>query len=198
MPILRRLRWSWPAGALRMPTASPGSTSRRRRRWPKHASRCSNSRPAASGAAGRITAHGRILAKLGMHPRLAHMRIKAQGLGAERLACGLAAILSERDILRANAGARDADLRLRVAVLRGDQRDLPAGVTVDARARAQAQRTSSNWQRDLPRDSRDSADPHHATGILLAWAYPDRIAQSRGDGGRYLLANGRGARFAEA
>jgi ATP-dependent helicase HrpB len=50
----------------------------------------------------------------------------------------------------------------------------------------------------LPRDSRDSADPHQATGILLAWAYPDRIAQSRGDGGRYLLANGRGAHFAEA
>jgi ATP-dependent helicase HrpB len=149
-------------------------------------------------AAGRITAHGRILAKLGMHPRLAHMRIKAQELGAERLACDLAAILSERDILRAHAGARDADLRLRVAVLRGDQRDLPAGVTVDARARAQARRTSSNWQRDLARDSRDSADPHQATGILLAWAYPDRIAQSRGDGGRYLLANGRGARFAEA
>jgi ATP-dependent helicase HrpB len=149
-------------------------------------------------AAARITAHGRILAKLGMHPRLAHMRIKAQDLGAARLACDLAAILSERDILRATANARDADLRLRVAVLRGDQRDLPAGVTVEARARSQAQRTSSNWQRDLARDSRDSADPHQATGILLAWAYPDRIAQSRGDGGRYLLANGRGARFAEA
>jgi ATP-dependent helicase HrpB len=149
-------------------------------------------------AAGRITAHGRILEKLGMHPRLAHMRIKAQELGAERLACDLAAILSERDILRASAGARDADVRLRVAVLRGDQRDLPAGVAVDARARSQAQRTSSNWQRDLARDSRDSADPHHATGILLAWAYPDRIAQSRGAGARYLLANGRGAQFAEA
>jgi len=121
-------------------------------------------------AAGRITAHGRILEKLGMHPRLAHMRIKAQELGAERLACDLAAILS----------------------------DLPAGVAVDARARSQAQRTSSNWQRDLARDSRDSADPHHATGILLAWAYPDRIAQSRGAGARYLLANGRGAQFAEA
>jgi ATP-dependent helicase HrpB len=149
-------------------------------------------------AAARITTHGRILAKLGMHPRLAHMRIKAQPLGAERLACDLAAIVSERDILRANASARDGDLRLRVAVLRGDQRDLPAGVSVDARARSQAQRTSSNWQRDLGQDSRDSADPHQATGILLAWAYPDRIAQSRGDGGRYLLANGRGARFAEA
>ena len=149
-------------------------------------------------AAKRVTAHGRILNKLGMHPRLAHMRIRAQELGAERLACDLAAILSERDILRANVGARDADLRLRVAVLRGDQRDLPAGMTVDARARSQAQRTSGNWHRDLGRDSRDSVDPHHATGILLAWAYPDRIAQSRGDGGRYLLANGRGARFAEA
>jgi ATP-dependent helicase HrpB len=149
-------------------------------------------------AAARITAHGRILAKLGMHPRLAHMRIKAQELGAERLACDLAAILSERDILRADASARDADLRLRVAVLRGDHRDLPAGVSVDARARSQAQRTSSNWRRDLGQDSRDSADPHQAAGILLAWAYPDRIAQSRGDGGRYLLANGRGARFAEA
>ena len=63
-------------------------------------------------AASRITAHGRILEKLGMHPRLAHMRIKAQALGAERLACELAAILSERDILRAHANARDADLRL--------------------------------------------------------------------------------------
>src|SRR6202044_454479 len=97
-------------------------------------------------AAVRITSHGRILAKLGMHPRLAHMRIKAQELGAERLACDLAAILSERDILRAGAGARDADLRLRVAVLRGDVRDLPPGITVDGRAMTQAQRTSGNWQ----------------------------------------------------
>ena len=40
-------------------------------------------------------------------------------------------------------------------------------------------------------------DPHEAAGILLAWAYPDRIGQARAAGGRYLLANGRGARFAE-
>ncbi len=149
-------------------------------------------------AAGRVTSHGRILEKLGMHPRLAHMLVKARDLGAERLACDLAAILSERDILRAGVGARDADLRLRVAVLRGDSRELPATVTVDARARSQAQRSSSNWQRDLPRNSCDSADPHQASGILLAWAYPDRIAQARGEGGRYLLANGRGARLVEA
>jgi ATP-dependent helicase HrpB len=146
----------------------------------------------------RVTAHGRMLEKLGMHPRLAHMLVKARDLGAARLACDLAAILSERDILRGGVGARDADLRLRIAVLRGDNRDVPAGAAVDARARSQAQRSSSNWQRDFARDVHDSADPHETTGILLAWAYPDRIAQARGDGGRYLLANGRGARFTEA
>ena len=144
----------------------------------------------------RVTKHGRALERLGMHPRLAHMRVMAQGLGAARLACDLAAILSERDILRAGAGARDADLRLRVAVLRGDSREVPAGVTVDNRAKIQAQRSSSQWQRDLG-TPRDTADPHEATGILLGWAYPDRIARARGDGSRYLLANGRGARFGE-
>jgi ATP-dependent helicase HrpB len=147
-------------------------------------------------AGARVTLHGRALQKLGMHPRLAHMLVKAQELGAARLACDLAAILSERDILRAGVGTRDADLRLRVAVLRGDSREVPAGVTVDARAKAQAQRSSGQWQRSL-RNARDAADPHEATGILLAWAYPDRIARARGDGSRYLLANGRGARFGE-
>jgi ATP-dependent helicase HrpB len=148
-------------------------------------------------SAARVTAHGRMLAKLGLHPRLAHMLVKAREHGAPRLACDLAAILSERDILRAGVGARDVDLRLRVAVLRGDVRDLPPGITVDSRAMSQAVRSSGHWQRDFTRGRPDSADPHEWTGILLAWAYPDRIGRARGDGGRYLLANGRGARFGE-
>ena len=148
-------------------------------------------------SAARVTPHGRKLAKLGLHPRLAHMLVRANEFGAPRLACDLAAILSERDILRAAAGARDADLRLRVAVLRGETRNPPPGITLDQRAIGQAARSSARWQRDLMRSGPDSADPHDATGILLAWAYPDRIAQARGDGGRYLLANGRGARFGE-
>jgi ATP-dependent helicase HrpB len=148
-------------------------------------------------SAARVTPHGRVLAKLGTHPRLAHMLSRARGHGATRLATELAAILSERDILRAGAGARDADLRLRVAVLRGDVRDLPPGISVDSRAAAQASRSSGHWRRNLTHDAPDSADPHEWTGILLAWAYPDRIGRARGDGGRYLLANGRGAHFAE-
>jgi ATP-dependent helicase HrpB len=148
-------------------------------------------------SAARVTPHGRMLAKLGTHPRLAHMLVKAREHGAARLASDLAAILGERDILRAGPGARDVDLRLRVAVLRGDVRDLPPGITVDSRAMTQAARSSGHWQRDFTRGRADSADPHEWTGILLAWAYPDRIGRARGDGGRYLLANGRGARFGE-
>jgi ATP-dependent helicase HrpB len=148
-------------------------------------------------AGARVTSHGRALQKIGMHPRLAHMLVRAQDLGATRLACDLAAILSERDILRAGAGARDADLRLRVAVMRGDTRELPAAVTVDTRAKTQALRSSSQWQNNFAHGARDTADPHDATGVLLALAYPDRIARARGEAGRYLLANGKGARFAE-
>ena len=148
-------------------------------------------------ADARITPHGRSLARLGTHPRLAHLLAKARTHGAGRLGCDLAAILGERDVLRSAPGVRDADLRLRVAALRGDVRDLPVGLTVDARALQQARRASERWQQDLAPGRPDVADYHHWTGVLLGWAYPDRIGRARGGGGRYLLASGRGARFAE-
>jgi ATP-dependent helicase HrpB len=148
-------------------------------------------------ADGRIRAHGRELAGLGVHPRLGHMLIMSQQVGAANLACDLAAVLSERDILRSRPGTRDVDLRLRAAVMRGETRDLTPGLDVDERALTQAKRSAAAWRREFARGGRDRADPHEAAGILLAWAYPDRIARARGDGGRYLLANGRGAHFAE-
>ncbi len=148
-------------------------------------------------SARRVTSHGRELAALGMHPRLAHMLLKSRTLGAPRLACDLAAILSERDVLRAAPGARDVDMRLRTAVMRGDKRDLQPGIGIDERALTQAKRTSAQWQRDFVRGVRDSADPDTAPGILLSFAYPDRIGRARSQDGRYLLSNGRGARFAE-
>jgi ATP-dependent helicase HrpB len=148
-------------------------------------------------AATRITAHGRELATVGAHPRLAHLLIKSPKLGAARLACDLAAILSERDILRAAPGARDVDLRLRVAVLRGDAAALPPGITADARALNQAKRSSADWQRRFARGLGETVDPHQSTGIRLALPPPARNARARGENGRYLLANGRGAHFAE-
>jgi ATP-dependent helicase HrpB len=148
--------------------------------------------------AGRVTPHGRALASMGAHPRLAHMLIKGRDLEAQRLACDLAAILSERDILRAPPGARDIDLRLRVAALRGEV-GLPGGMSIDSRALHQAARSSAHWQRELGATrGADDTDPHEWTGTLTALAYPDRIGRARDGTGRYLLANGRGARFAEA
>ncbi len=155
-------------------------------------------------AAGRVTPHGRALASMGAHPRLAHMLIKGRDFKAQRLASDLAAILSERDVLRAAPGARDVDLRLRVAALRGEA-GLPGGLSVDSRALNQAARSSAHWQRELGADSGagagagvGEADPHDWTGPLAALAYPDRIGRARDGSGRYLLANGRGARFGEA
>ena len=147
--------------------------------------------------AARITPHGRALAMAGAHPRLAHMLVKAREMGAARLACDLAALLSERDVLRAAPGARDVDLRLRVSALKGCVRALPAGLQVDARALQQAVRSSTIWQREFCNGSREEADADAWTGLLVGLAYPDRIGRARDTGGRYLLANGRGARFAE-
>jgi ATP-dependent helicase HrpB len=147
--------------------------------------------------AARITAHGRALARAGMHPRLAHMLVKARDWGALRLACDLAAVLSERDMLRSAPGMRDADLRLRVGALRGDAAALPAGFSVDSRALKQAARSSAAWRRAFGAGADQATDPDRWTGVLLALAYPDRIGRARGGDGRYLLANGRGARFAE-
>ena len=147
--------------------------------------------------AGRVTAHGRALAQLGAHPRLAHMLIRARTLGAGRLACELAAVLSERDILRSAPAARDVDMRLRIQAMRRGAGGLPPGISVDQRALSQAVRSASLWQRDLAGGPAETADPHAATGPLLALAYPDRIGRARDGSGRYLLANGRGARFGE-
>ena len=151
----------------------------------------------------RIKDHGRELSRIGAHPRLAHMLVRARDLNAVDLACDLAAILSERDILKAAAGARDTDIRLRTDVMRGGRRQVPAGMNVDDRALAQARQSSSNWQRQFRSggalgDGRRNFDADDIAGVLLAFAYPDRIGRARAGDGRYLLANGRGAAFADA
>jgi ATP-dependent helicase HrpB len=147
-----------------------------------------------------VTAHGRQLAGLGAHPRLAHLLAKGRELGVPLLACDLAAVLSERDLLRAAPGARDVDLRLRVSVLAGGAGTppsaLPPGLTVDTRALREAARSAANWRRILGA-GQTGPRSDDLTGVLVAFAYPDRIGRARDAAGRYLLANGRGARFAE-
>jgi len=148
--------------------------------------------------AGRITDHGRAMARFGTHPRLAHMMIAGQTLGRGRTAAALAAILSERDLVKARPGARDADLRLRLELLdpaAHAARHLPDGVAVDRGAVQRARQTARQWQRQL--GGAAEAIDSNAAGLLVALAYPDRIAQRRAgrDGGQFVLSNGRGARL---
>lgn len=147
-------------------------------------------------AAGRITPHGRAMAALPVHPRLAHLLLRARDLGAGALACELAALLEERDLLRGRGAPPDADLRLRVELLR--ERGTPAawhGADV-AREGLRRARAEAAQLRRLLRVAAGSGDPHD-TGLLLAFAYPDRIAQRRpGSETRFLLRNGRGAALA--
>jgi ATP-dependent helicase HrpB len=127
-------------------------------------------------AIGRITAEGEALARLPLHPRLAHMIHRAGIEGEAKVAAELAVLLTERGL-----GGDDADLdhRLqRFASERGGRAD---------EARALARRWAS-----LAGGPRPASLPAGA-GRHLARAYPDRVAQAAGRPGRFRLANGRGA-----
>jgi ATP-dependent helicase HrpB len=148
----------------------------------------------AISADGRVTAHGRVLARIGAHPRLAHMIVRATEMGLTRTALEIAAVLGERDLLRTQGPDRNVDFRFRLEALRGE-RGLPAGTYVDSGAKQRALRSIDLLARQLEAQAPASNASDADIGALLALAYPDRIAQSRGSGGRYLLSNGRGAQL---
>lgn len=143
---------------------------------------------------GVLTAHGQAMAELPAHPRIAHLLLRGQALGLGALAADLAALLSERDILR-GAGA---DLHSRMSLLAGESRAARGAQGGVQRAR-QLARQFRAYLRGKAAEA--VADPEHPRwlGCLLAFAYPDRIARQRRAGGaEYRLANGRAALFAEA
>lgn len=178
-------------------------------------------------AAGRITQHGRQMARLSVHPRLAHMLLRSADLGTVPLAADIAALLSERDILRAAGGSRDADMRSRLEIVRGDGFAQGVDRVGLQRARRSAKelgqqvRAVDGETRRVGGEGRVGGGPSArgghvgssagsvradsaanrdvAAGVLLAFAYPDRIGRRRSgtDGARYTLANGRGAHFAD-
>jgi len=136
---------------------------------------------------GRITPHGREVAKLPLHPRLAHMVLAAEAHGLGSLACDLAALLGERDILR---GEKSSDIDIRLRVLRDSTFER---TVASDRGGLQRVREAAKELRQSLRISSTAYDSALA-GVVLGFAYPDRIAQRRGTSlGRFRLANGRGA-----
>ncbi len=131
-------------------------------------------------AQNRITAHGKKLAALPLHPRLAHMLATAGAVAAP-----LAALLAERDPLPSGT---PVDLGLRLETLKAPRPEANKGV-ID-RIRAEAQRLAR-------KTGQTGADPlSHAA--MAALAYPDRIGLRRaGDAPRYVLSGGKGAALPE-
>ncbi len=147
-----------------------------------------------------ITAHGREMATFGMHPRLAHLTLRGRELGVGATACDLAALLSERDLFRRQGDAYPpADLRLRLELLaeRGGRATsgFSRGYAVSPGAVHRTRQEAGHWRQRL--SIADGDRDIDAAGLLLALAYPDRIAERRpgGDGNdvRFRLRNGRAA-----
>ena len=129
-------------------------------------------------AQNRITPHGRRLAQMPLHPRLAHMLQKGGRNAAE-----LAAILSDRDILR----EKSTSLQRRLDALAKPAQfgDVVHRGAID-RVRTEAKR--------LRRMAPERASV--PVGTLAALAYPDRIGLRRpGDAPRYILSGGKGAKL---
>jgi len=137
---------------------------------------------------GDITTHGIAMSRYGLHPRLAHMMLKAQTLGLAYEASLLAVLVSEKDIYRNTFGS--SDMRERVSVLH----DVAQNVAVDTQCinLKQCQYLLANAKR-IEKVQKETIDLE-MLGVLMAFAYPDRIAKQRYEKNHsYLLSNAKGA-----
>ncbi len=137
---------------------------------------------------GRPTPRGRRMLGLPLHPRLARM-VEDAAPGDRALACVVAAIVDERDVLRGRADELPADLGWRVRVVCGDERDQRADRRAVERVRDRALDVARRAGTTLRFD-----DVHPgAAGAVLALGYPDRVGIRRNDRGQFQLRGGGGA-----
>ena len=144
----------------------------------------------------QLTPHGMRLAQMPMHPRLAHMLLVGCDIQAKETGCLLAAILSERNPL----GEQGVDIGTTVAVLMGETRCPDKFQGWFKRVWQQARRFASMATAICkPGAPTVSVNHQDIISVLLASAYPDRIARLRADsnGLSYQLSNGRSAMLPE-
>ncbi len=139
---------------------------------------------------GRLTAEGERLRALALPPRLARMIMDSQSLGAGHAAAEIAAVLTERGL-----GGDNADLDVRLDAFRRDRSQRADSARALARRWA-SQVAAGERPKQLPAMKKEnqtqSGDEPPSTGVMLALAFPDRVARNRGNGS-FVLANGRGA-----
>ncbi|MEB2775335.1 ATP-dependent helicase HrpB [Algoriphagus sp. D3-2-R+10] len=133
---------------------------------------------------GELTSHGKEVHQLPTHPRIAHMLINAEEIDQLGLATDIAAILDERDPLGPDAGV---DLNLRIEALRRFRKH---NVSIPRIKKIEKMATSYRRMFSIQPDN-SPVDPWQ-TGLLLAYAYPERIAAARpGNNAQFQLANGK-------
>lgn len=136
----------------------------------------------------KLTPHGQDMHRLGCHPRIAHMLLLAKDKGMKQLGCDIAALLEERDPMSRESGI---DITLRVETLRR-ARSLNRLTGAWKRIAANA----ANYLQLLQLQEDNGPVASHSCGLLLAYAYPERIASARpGNNARFQLANGKYAMF---
>ncbi|MBB4378586.1 ATP-dependent helicase HrpB [Bradyrhizobium sp. Rc3b] len=126
---------------------------------------------------GRITAEGKSLRALALPPRLARMIVDSHRAGEGEAAAEIAAIITERGL-----GGDSVDLEHRRDQFRRD-RSPRAGSARDLARR---------WASQVAASEKAGPQDDLSTGLMLAYAFPDRVARNRGNGS-FVLANGRGA-----
>lgn len=133
---------------------------------------------------GRITEHGKQLHQLACHPRIAHMLLKAKDDNAVALAADIAAILEERDPLPKDSGI---DINLRIEALRRARQNNSLGNKF-----TRIEKVAESYRRLLNAEPDNGPVDVFETGLLLAYAYPERIAFARpGNNAQFQLANGK-------
>lgn len=144
---------------------------------------------------GTITAHGREMLTAGIHPRLAHMVLRAKKMGHGFLGCCLCALVEEKDIVVSEYGRRDPDIVLRLEMLAKLSQPKTQKKNFPHRERAlsilaQARRLAGLF--NIQGRGMDVS----AAGRLLAQAFPDRVAVRRNAGSlSFLTAKGSGVFF---
>ncbi|WP_157328847.1 ATP-dependent helicase HrpB [Bradyrhizobium cajani] len=126
---------------------------------------------------GRITAEGKSLRALALPPRLARMIVDSHRAGEGEAAAEIAAIITERGL-----GGDSVDLEHRRDQFRRDR---------SPRA-ASARDLARRWASQVAASEKAGPQEDLSTGLMLAYAFPDRVARNRGNGS-FVLANGRGA-----
>lgn len=139
---------------------------------------------------GHITAHGRRLAALPCHPRIAQMLIASDDSGLRALAADVAAVLEEKDPLATEESG--SSLELRVSRLRQARRNASAG-------RWSRISKVARQYRSLVHVEEDNTDPDpFSVGKIVALAYPERVAKEMNENCRYQMAGGETVRLEQS